>query len=187
MALPGEHRPDSGTIHAEVLAAAQRLCSRLDWSFRLIDVVHALPHRKEGSVRTHIVSRCCVNAPANHPHRWPYFRRVGRGRYEILPAFRPPEPEEPRSLQETADGDWRRAPAPDARPAIHAVISESEGWYVAECLEVAVVTQGRSLDETLANLRSALALHLDDEELARAGLQPAPRLVVNYETSAVSP
>ena len=43
---------------------------------------------------------------------------------------------------------------------------ESEGWYVAECLEVAVVTQGRSLDETLANqanLRSALELHLDDE------------------------
>ncbi len=149
-------------------------------------MVHALPHRKESSVRTHVVSRCCVNAPANHPHRWPYFRRVGRGRYEILPAFRPPEPEEPRSLQETADGDWRHAPAPDARPAIHAVISESEGWYVAECLEVAVVTQGRSLDETLANLRSALALHLDDEELARAGLQPAPRLVVNYETSALS-
>ncbi len=55
---------------------------------------------------------------------------------------------------------------------------------MAECLEVAVVTQGRSLDETLTNLRSALTLHLDDEELARAGLSPAPRLVVNYETVA---
>ena len=102
-----------------------------------------------------------------------------------MPAFRPPERDEPRSLQETADGDWRHAPAPRARPAIHAVISESEGWYVAECLEVAVVTQGRSLDETVANLRSALALHLDDEELARAGLRPAPRLAVTYETSAL--
>ncbi len=26
------------------------------------------------------------------------------------------------------------------RSAIHAVVSESEGWYVVECLEVAVVT-----------------------------------------------
>ena len=56
---------------------------------------------------------------------------------------------------------------------------------MAECLEVAVVTQGRSLDETLANLRSALTLHLVDEELARAGLRPAPRLAVTYETSAL--
>ena len=69
--------------------------------------------------------------------------------------------------------------------SIHVVIAESEGWYVAECLEVAVVTQGRSLDETLANLRSALELHLDDEELARAGLMSSSvRLVVSHETSA---
>lgn len=67
---------------------------------------------------------------------------------------------------------------------IHASVSRSEGWYVAECLEVAVVTQGRSLDETLANLQQALELHLDEEELARVGLPPVPRLVVNYETSA---
>ena len=66
------------------------------------------------------------------------------------------------------------------------MISESEGWYVAECLEVAVVTQGRSLDETLANLRSALEQHLDDEELARAGLSSSLRLVVNYETSVLA-
>lgn len=72
------------------------------------------------------------------------------------------------------------------RPAIDAVISESEGWYVAECLEVAVVTQGRSLDETLANLRSALEPHIDDEELARSGLSESPRLAVSYETSAVA-
>ncbi|MXW92931.1 MAG: type II toxin-antitoxin system HicB family antitoxin [Rhodospirillaceae bacterium] len=70
---------------------------------------------------------------------------------------------------------------------MHAVVAESEGWFVAECLEVAVVTQGRTLDETLANLRSALALHLDDEELSRTGLSPAPRLAVSYETSAVAP
>ncbi|MGB0562361.1 MAG: type II toxin-antitoxin system HicB family antitoxin [Spirulinaceae cyanobacterium] len=36
------------------------------------------------------------------------------------------------------------------RPCIHAVIQASEeGWYVAECDEIAVVTQGRTLDEVV--------------------------------------
>lgn len=176
-------------IHAEVLAAAQRLCRPDDWTFRPHEVVSALPHLNESSVRTHIVSRCCENAPENHAHRWPYFRRVGRGVYEILPSFRRTEFEGLRP-QEPVGGrpGGNRTAADDTevnrQAAIHAVISVSEGWYLAECLEVAVVTQGRSLDEALANLKSALELHLDDEELARAGLPAAPRLIVNYETSA---
>lgn len=74
----------------------------------------------------------------------------------------------------------------DSLSALHAVVSESEGRYVAECLEVAVVTQGRSLDETLANLKNALERHLDGEEPSRTGLSPAPRLVVTYETSVAT-
>lgn len=77
----------------------------------------------------------------------------------------------------------REPAAVEASPAIHAFVSESEGWFVAECLEVAVVTQGRSLDETMANLRGALALHLDDDERVRTGLPLAARLVVSFETS----
>lgn len=68
------------------------------------------------------------------------------------------------------------------RSAIHVVVTESEGWCVAECLETAVVTQGHSLDATLANLRDALELHLDADELARSGLSPSPRLVVSGGT-----
>ena len=163
-------------IHAEVLAAAQRLCRGPDRTFSPRDVVRALPHLNESSVRTHVVSRCCENAPKNHEHRWPYFRRVGRGVYEILPGFRHAETvPSPTPAESTG-----------ARSAIHAAVSESEGWYVAECLEVAVATQGRSLDETLVNLKDALGLHLDDEEVARAGLSPEPRLVVSYETSALA-
>lgn len=77
------------TIHARVLEAAVRLCRRGGgWTFRPKDVVAALTDLNPGSVRTHVMSRCCVNAPSNHPHRWPYFRRVGRGRYQVLPAWR---------------------------------------------------------------------------------------------------
>ena len=36
-----------------------------------------------------------------------------------------------------------------------------ESGYVAECIELAVVTQGRTLDETVNNLREAIHLHLD--------------------------
>ena len=178
-------------IHAQVLAAAQLLCGAEDWTFRPVDVVRALPHLNERSVRTHIVSRCCENAPENHPHRWPYFRRVSRGVYQIRPPYRPGVSEEAAAYEQAAAGarpagrlEARDSASGGAPSAIHAVVSESEGWFVAECLEVAVVTQGRSLDETLANLRSALALHLDEEERARTGLPPVPRLVVSYESSA---
>ena len=171
---------ERGPIHAEVLAAARRLCRRGSWTFRLRDVVRALPHRNERTVRTHVVSRCCANAPKNHAHRWPYFDRVGWGVYEIRPPFRGP-----RSGGRAGDTAAQATDAIVRQSAIHAVVSESEGWYVAECLEVAVVTQGRSLDEMMANLRSALALHLSDDERARAGLPQAPRLVVNYETAAL--
>ena len=70
------------------------------------------------------------------------------------------------------------------RSAIHAVITESDGRYVAECLEVAAVTQGASLDETLNNLREALDLYLNGEDHILLGLVPEPRLIINFETSA---
>ena len=44
-----------------------------------------------------------------------------------------------------------------------------EGGYVGECLNLAVVTQGRTLDETVQNLREAISLHLGGEDLAKVG------------------
>jgi predicted RNase H-like HicB family nuclease len=40
---------------------------------------------------------------------------------------------------------------------------EQQG-YVAECLEIAVVTQGKTLDEAASNLLEAVTLHLEDED-----------------------
>ena len=68
------------------------------------------------------------------------------------------------------------------RPAIHTVVTESEGLYTAECLEVAVVTQGSSLDEILSNMREALELLMSGEDHKLLGLGPGPRLVLNFET-----
>jgi hypothetical protein len=74
-------------VHAEVLEAARQLAGR-SHTFQLADLVRAVPHLNAATVRTHVASRCCVNAPANHESRHPYFRAVGRGRYRLEPQFR---------------------------------------------------------------------------------------------------
>jgi len=56
-----------------------------------------------------------------------------------------------------------------------------EAGYVAECLEIAVVTQGRTLDETVKHLQEATALHLEGEHLAAFGLREKPTLVLTME------
>jgi hypothetical protein len=71
----------------QVLEAASRVADR-DRTFRMRDVVAALPHLNPGTVRTHIASRCCVNCAAHHHTRWPYFRSLGNGVY-ALEARRP--------------------------------------------------------------------------------------------------
>ncbi len=56
------------------------------------------------------------------------------------------------------------------RHTIKAFIHKGEKYYVAECLEISVVTQGKTLDATIANLQEAVALHLEGEDPAEFGL-----------------
>ena len=65
--------------------------------------------------------------------------------------------------------------------SIKAFVHKGDNQYVAECLEIAVVTQGKTLDETLANLQEAVALHLEGENLADFDLAPNPSLMVTLE------
>lgn len=49
---------------------------------------------------------------------------------------------------------------------IKAVIRAGEqSGYVAECVEIPVVTQGETLDDVTRNLREAVELHLEGEDL----------------------
>ena len=149
-------------IHEEVLETARRLCQeRGAKTFRVADIVHALPHLKESSVRTHIVSRCCVNAPKNHPHKWPYFRRLARGEYEIVASDRSTQRRGGGGRIEESPADY--AASGQLMDTIHVAVRRSAGFYVAETLELALVTQGRSLDELLANLKEAIRLHLEGD------------------------
>ena len=54
-----------------------------------------------------------------------------------------------------------------------------ERGFVGECVEIAVVTQGQTIDETIRNLQEAVALHLEGEDPAEFGLVERPALIVN--------
>lgn len=69
---------------------------------------------------------------------------------------------------------------------VKAVIRPGEqSGYVAECVEIPVVTQGATLDETVANLREAAELHLEGEDLADLGLAANPTIVITMELEDV--
>lgn len=65
---------------------------------------------------------------------------------------------------------------------IKTFIRKGERYYVAECLELPVVTQGETIDEVVANIREAVALHLEGEDLEQLGLAPNPTLIITMET-----
>ena len=167
--------------HQEILDAARRVCrERKTKTFTPDDIVRALPHLNPGTIRTHVTSRCCVNAPKNHPHTWDYFTRVARGRYEIVAKYRSRKAPD-RLLVREARAAYNAGAAAERRGTIHGVIARSGNWYSAECLELPVVTQGRTLDETVANLRDALSLHLEGEDLALLGLAPVLALQITFD------
>ena len=173
-------------VHQEVLAAANRIAAqRKDWTFTPEEIIRALPHLNEYSVRTDIVSRCCVNAPANHLRRWDYFRRVARGKYEVLSKYRSSSAEPSSALSDVASSSARQHVGKTGtrvlRDTIHAVVHPDEDGYYVECLEVAVITQGDTLDELIKNLDEALALHLEGEDLAALGLSSHPKLQLIIE------
>ena len=72
------------------------------------------------------------------------------------------------------------------RYTIQAVIYPGdESGYVAECVNLAVVTQGQTLDETVQNLREAILLHLEGEDMAELGFAPHPPVMVSLEMEPV--
>jgi predicted RNase H-like HicB family nuclease len=168
-------------VHEDILQAAVRIAgARAGGLFTPDEIVRALPHLNAATVRTHVTSRCCVNAPKNHLHKWDYFRRVGRGRYKVLAPYR--SAGGAGRVRETP-ARYAAATAEPQRHAVHAAITRQGDWLTAECLEIAVVTQGRTFDETLANLHDAITLHLEAEDLAALGLGDPIALHVTFEES----
>jgi predicted RNase H-like HicB family nuclease len=60
-------------------------------------------------------------------------------------------------------------------------IFKGEEQYLAECMDLPVVTQGKTLDEVTENLREAISLHLRGEDLAELGLAEEPTVLASFE------
>lgn len=53
----------------------------------------------------------------------------------------------------------------DASRTLTAAVVRDGEWYVAPCLEIEVTSQGASVAEALANLREALELYFEDDDV----------------------
>lgn len=60
-------------------------------------------------------------------------------------------------------------------------IYKGEKYYIAEGVDLPVVTQGKTLDELAENIKEAVKLQLEGEDLAEFDLGPKPSILVNLE------
>lgn len=42
------------------------------------------------------------------------------------------------------------------------IVQKEENWYVAKCVENSVASQGKTIEESIDNLREALELYFED-------------------------
>ncbi|MDQ7837944.1 MAG: type II toxin-antitoxin system HicB family antitoxin [Thermodesulfobacteriota bacterium] len=64
-------------------------------------------------------------------------------------------------------------------------VYKGEKYYIAECIDLPVVTQGKTLDELAVNLKEAVELHLEGENLADYDLAPQPSILANLEIDSL--
>ncbi|AFH48696.1 Hypothetical protein IALB_0984 [Ignavibacterium album JCM 16511] len=67
------------------------------------------------------------------------------------------------------------------RKVIQFSIYKGDLYYVAEGINIPVVTQGKTLDELINNLKEALQLFLEDEDLSKYDIQTNPAIIANIE------
>jgi len=53
---------------------------------------------------------------------------------------------------------------PDVPGTLTGALHREEDWYIAQCLEVDVASQGQTIDEALANLAEAVELYLEEAD-----------------------
>ncbi len=45
------------------------------------------------------------------------------------------------------------------------IIQKEENWYVAKCIDNSVASQGKTIEEAIKNLKEALQLYYENEEI----------------------
>ncbi|PIQ07480.1 MAG: HicB family protein [Candidatus Nealsonbacteria bacterium CG18_big_fil_WC_8_21_14_2_50_37_10] len=61
------------------------------------------------------------------------------------------------------------------------VINKEGKWFVARCLELGVVSQGKTVEEAQRNLKEAAELYLEDQPKAKKYLSKQAPLITSLE------
>ncbi len=61
------------------------------------------------------------------------------------------------------------------------IINKEKKWYVARCIELGVVSQGKTVEEAQKNLREAVELYLEDNPKVKVRLSGAAPLITTFD------
>lgn len=94
---PTTAQPAASSAREEILTAARTLADRSpDGSFTLMQIITSLRRAgsryAESTIRTHVTSRMCADAPDHHGTTYDDFERLGGGRYRFRPSARLGDP-----------------------------------------------------------------------------------------------
>ena len=68
---------------------------------------------------------------------------------------------------------------------IQVKIYKGDKYFIAECVDLPVVSQGKTLDEAVENIREAIELHLEGENLDEWDISPEYSILVNFELEPI--
>ena len=60
-------------------------------------------------------------------------------------------------------------------------ISKSDGQYVAEAVDFPIVTQAKTFEKLIFNIKEAVEVYLHDEDTNKLNVTKTPSLLVNFE------
>lgn len=66
-----------------------------------------------------------------------------------------------------------------------AAVHREEDWFVAQCLEVDVASQGQSMEDALANLAEAVSVYLEEVDDPNAAVTATP-FVTSFQASGAA-
>jgi predicted RNase H-like HicB family nuclease len=64
---------------------------------------------------------------------------------------------------------------------IYFYVHKGEKYYIAEGVNLPIVTQAKTLDKLAKNIKEAVELHLEGEDLSNYNLNPNPSILLNFE------
>ncbi len=67
------------------------------------------------------------------------------------------------------------------RNIIQFQVYKDGSYYIAEGVNLSIVTQAKTLDELTENIKEAVKLHLEGEDHSKLNLSSRPSILVNFE------